>query len=78
MNQVKTTTVFYMKYRGDNIQLGQPNVRTISQPMVLIRLDREWVKKAAVDMEEGEIRYFIIDPNDDTKGILLDEIRTVD
>lgn len=78
MNQVKTTTVFYMKNRGGNIQLGKPNVRTFSQPMALIRLDRGWVKKAAVDMGEDEIRYFIIDPNDDTKGILLDENRTVD
>ena len=78
MNQVKTTTVYYMRNRMGNIQLGQPNVRNFSQPMALIRLDREWVKKAATDMKEDEIRYFIIDPNDDTQGILLDENRTVD
>lgn len=75
MNQVKTATVYYMRNHMGGIRLGIPNARTFSQPIDLLRLDRRWVKEATTGMKEGETRYFIIDPNDDTKGILLDECR---
>lgn len=75
----KSTTVYYVRrIVAGKYQIGIPFVRTFSMPMDLIRLDKSWILSVVNVMEDGDTCYFIIDPKDQTKGILLDEIRGLD
>lgn len=75
----KSTTVYYVRrIAAGKYQIGIPFVRTFSMPMDLIRLDKSWILSVVNVMEDDTTCYFIIDPKDQTKGILLDEIRGLD
>jgi len=75
----KAATVYYVKrIVAGKYQIGIPFVRTFSIPMDLIHLDKSWILSVVNVMEDDDKCYFIIDPKDHTKGILLDEFRGLD
>lgn len=75
-SDLNAATVYYITASLTGYSIHCPYTRHSSIPLDLIKLSKEWKEKASEGLKIGERRYFIVDPEDDTKGIILDEIRT--